>query len=95
MPSVNFSVVWPDGEKIEYYSPSTVIHEYLSSNTSYSLEEFSEKVFSGLDMASARVMKKFGYACSAAADEKRKIALKLESLAKDNVSEPVTVFAIS
>ena len=40
MPSVNFTVKWPNGELIQYYSPSTVIYEYLSKGHSYPAIQF-------------------------------------------------------
>lgn len=80
MPAVNFTVTWPDGEVINYYSPSTIIHRYIEPNTPYSLVEFKNKVDNGLNAASERVKQSFGFYCSAASDEKQKIKEKYSQL---------------
>ncbi|HEY7772490.1 MAG TPA: MSMEG_0570 family nitrogen starvation response protein [Marinagarivorans sp.] len=95
MPSVTFSISWPDGETVQYYSPSTIIYEFLEVKKPYSHDEFFNQVTRGLDAASNRVMQKFGYACSAAADEKRKITRKLESLTRNNINGQISVCAMS
>ncbi len=93
MPAVRFRVEWPDGKDDVFYSPSTIVYEYLQVNTNYSLDEFSEKVISALDHASERVKQKFGYYCSAAQDEKRNILTKLSQLKNQNISGDVSVTA--
>ncbi|MEM9255201.1 MAG: MSMEG_0570 family nitrogen starvation response protein [Pseudomonadota bacterium] len=69
MPETRIVVRWPDGEEEQLYSPSTVIKDYLSADTSYPLEEFLQRAEQGLSAASERVQLKFGFACSAAADQ--------------------------
>ena len=95
MPSVTFSVVWPDGETEQYYSPSTIIHEFVKVNSIYSQQEFAERINAALNAASDRVVAKFGYACSAAADEKRKIADKFATLERQNITGSVHVCAMT
>ncbi|CDL81331.1 MSMEG_0570 family nitrogen starvation response protein [Xenorhabdus szentirmaii] len=68
MPSVNFTVKWPNGEQIQYYSPSTVIYEYLSMDKSYPSALFLRQVEEGLHAASERVRICYGFACSSAMD---------------------------
>lgn len=48
MPSVNFTVKWPNGELIQYYSPSTVIYEYLAKGHSYPAIQFLTLAEDGL-----------------------------------------------
>lgn len=91
MPAVHFEVTWPDGEQSSYYSPSTVIKEFFEQNTPYTQQEFSQRVFNALDEASERVRAKYGFACSAAADEARKIKLKLEAL-KQTEADGLVIF---
>lgn len=91
MPAVNFEVLWPDGECVVYYSPSTVIHQFFKENTQYSLDQFSQMSQQALDAASERVRARFGYACTAASAELEKIKCKLHSLAKENVSGDVMI----
>lgn len=95
MPSVTFDVAWPDGERVSYYSPSTVVHQYIQAQTTYSQSEFSEKIFSALDEASERVYQKFGYYCSAASSEKNKIERKLENLSQSKNSGSVKIVEIN
>ena len=91
MPSVNFNIKWPDGENISYYSPSTIIREFIKKNESYTQTDFSEIIFKALDSASERVYQKFGYHCSAATDEKLKIEEKLSELKQNNYSGKVVI----
>lgn len=73
MPSVYFNVVWPDESRSQCYSPSTVIKQFLAEGESYEVEVFMEKVREGLTQASEKVRAKYGYSCSAAADQLRTI----------------------
>lgn len=68
MPSVNFTVKWPNGEVNQYYSPSSIIYDYLRVGQVYSLTDFVTQVENGLDQASERVRLRYGFACSAAMD---------------------------
>lgn len=95
MPAVNFEVRWPDDECITYYSPSTVIHQYLTEGKEYSIEEFEKQSMSGLDAASERVRESFGYYCSAANAEQQKISQKLEQLKKNRTDGKVTFIQFS
>lgn len=66
MPEVIFTVVWPDGEEEQCYSPSSVIRDHLEAGASYALDEFVAKARSGLIEASGRVSMKYGFACASA-----------------------------
>ncbi|MDE9536586.1 MSMEG_0570 family nitrogen starvation response protein [Xenorhabdus bovienii] len=68
MPSVNFTVKWPNGEQTQYYSPSTVIYEYLSIGQCYPSTQFLHQVEDGLYAASERVRACYGFGCSSAMD---------------------------
>ncbi len=68
MPSVNFTVKWPNGEVNQYYSPSSIIYDYLRVGQAYSLTDFVTQVENGLEQASERVRLRYGFACSAAMD---------------------------
>lgn len=80
MPAVNFTVNWPDGDTVNYYSPSTIIHQYLHENVDYTLSDFKEKAGNALEAASERVKISFGFYCSAASDEKQKIHEKYSQI---------------
>lgn len=69
MPVVNFYITWPDQIEAKCYSPSSVITAHLSEGASYPLDEFMQRTREGLHQASERVRAKYGYACSAAADQ--------------------------
>lgn len=86
MPALNFDVTWPDGETSTYYSPSTVLKEHLQAPCDYPLDEFLKKSRTALQQASDRVSQKYGFACSAAADELRKIEHKATSLKQHAVT---------
>jgi len=95
MPAVNFEVTWPDGECVSYYSPSTVIHQHVTAGDAYSIEEFQSRVYEALDIASERVRAKYGYACSAANDEKLKIGEKIRQLQQSGSYGQITLNSLT
>ncbi|HFD2124531.1 MSMEG_0570 family nitrogen starvation response protein [Acinetobacter baumannii] len=68
MPSVNFTVKWPNGVHVQYYSPSTVIYDYLTEGKRYVAAQFLKQAENGLNAASERVRARYGFACSSAMD---------------------------
>jgi uncharacterized repeat protein (TIGR04042 family) len=67
MPEMTFDVQWPDGQVQRCYSPSLVMHDYLSAGTDYTVADFLDRSGKALREASERVRAKFGFACSSAA----------------------------
>ena len=67
MPEMTFDVQWPDGRVQRCYSPSLVMHDYLSSGADYTVAEFLDRSGQALSEASERVRAKFGFACTSAA----------------------------
>lgn len=66
MPEVWFTLRWPDESEETCYSPSSVIHDHLKTGAVYPLEEFAKRIETGLNAASSRVEKMYGYPCSRA-----------------------------
>jgi uncharacterized repeat protein (TIGR04042 family) len=64
---MQFAARWPDGSVQTYYSPSLVVREYLEPGAAYALPDFLERVRTALRIASERVERKYGFACSRAA----------------------------
>ena len=91
MPAVNFTLIWPDGEQAQYYSPSTVIYQHLEAGTSYSQRDFGERIRQALTLASDRVQERFGYACSAASAELATLETKLKQLHTQKISGEIQV----
>ncbi len=73
MPEVRLTVQWPDSSVSECYSPSTVIHDFIQSGNHYALDDFMARSRTALNLASDRVRLKYGYACSAAMDELKRL----------------------
>ena len=94
MPSVNFTVKWPNGEHVQYYSPSTVIYDYLAIGKSYSAAQFLKQAENGLYAASERVRARYGFACSSAMDSLATIKRQAKLFAlKDQ--DPIEITAMS
>ncbi len=74
MPEMTFDVRWPDGSALRCYSPSLVMHDYLSAGTSYTVADFVNRSTDALAEASERVRAKFGFACTSAAATTEQIA---------------------
>lgn len=67
MPEMTFDVQWPDGRVQRCYSPSLVMHDYLSTGSDYTVADFLDRSGTALHEASERVRAKFGFACTSAA----------------------------
>lgn len=74
MPEMTFEVRWPDGSTQRCYSPSLVVHDYLSTGTQYTVGDLVERTGRAMGEASDRVRAKFGFACTSAAETKARIA---------------------
>ena len=73
MPEINFKIQWPDGQQETCYSPSLVVKQYFEPGAIYTVSEFVEKSRASLTIASDRVQAKFGFPCSRALGQLRKI----------------------
>jgi uncharacterized repeat protein (TIGR04042 family) len=70
---MTFDVQWPDGRVQRCYSPSLVMHDYLTPGSDYTVADFLDRSGKALHEASERVRAKFGFACSSAAWTKDEI----------------------
>lgn len=68
MPQMTFTVRWPDGLTREYYSPSLVVHDHLSTGADYSVAELRDRARVALGLASDRVLATYGFRCTSAAE---------------------------
>jgi len=73
MPVTYVNIEWPNQEVDQVYSPSSVIKEYFTEGDSLSVEEFLTECNKALEEASERVRKKYGYACTTAQEESKRI----------------------
>ena len=83
MPEMTFDVQWPDGKVQRCYSPSLVMHDYLTTGSDYTVAEFVDRSGNALQEASERVRAKFGFACTSAAATNEKIAGTATKFAPD------------
>ncbi len=67
MPEMTFQIRWPDGVEQQCYSPSLVVHDYLSVGATYDVAEFVARTGRAMAEASDRVRAKYGFACTSAA----------------------------
>lgn len=66
MPEMRFAVRWPDGAESSHYSPSLVMHDYLSAGSTYGVADFVARSSEALDAAAERVRAAYGFACTSA-----------------------------
>lgn len=69
MPEMHFLVRWPDNSVQRCYSPSLVIADYLEPGESYQVEQLIDRCTEALGIASERVRAKYGFVCTAAAQQ--------------------------
>ncbi|HEY9738764.1 MAG TPA: MSMEG_0570 family nitrogen starvation response protein [Trichocoleus sp.] len=73
MPEIRFRIEWPDGAQELCYSPSLVVKDYFMPNEVYDLPDFLQRSTQALQIASDRVMAKYGLPCSLALGQMQKI----------------------
>lgn len=74
MPEMRFAVRWPDGAESSHYSPSLVVHDYLTTGESYGVADFVSRAGEALDVAGERVRAAYGFACTSAMASRDEIA---------------------
>jgi uncharacterized repeat protein (TIGR04042 family) len=77
MPEVTLSLYWPDGEVSSFYSPSTVVYEFLKPDETLSIAELKQKGLAALREASERVRARYGFACTRTDEEAAKLQKRL------------------
>lgn len=87
MPDMTFEVRWPDGSIQRCYSPSLVVHDYLTIGTRYTVGDFVDRTGRAMAEASERVRAKFGFACTSAAETDARIAGAAARFPSDAVIE--------
>ena len=66
MPETRFKIQWPDGSQETCYSPSSIVKEYFEPDREYLLTDFLDRSRTALNIASDRVLAKYGRACGLA-----------------------------
>jgi len=69
MPEVSFTIRWPDGTSQLGRSPSRAIGDAFAEGGLYPCSEFLRRARDGLTAASERVRERYGFACTAAAEQ--------------------------
>jgi uncharacterized repeat protein (TIGR04042 family) len=69
MPSIHYTVRWPDARETVCYSPSLIVQELLPTDRALPLAEFMRRVREATGIANERVQAKFGFVCSRANDQ--------------------------
>ncbi|HBQ99575.1 MULTISPECIES: MSMEG_0570 family nitrogen starvation response protein [unclassified Roseofilum] len=73
MPEIRFEIEWPDGIREVCYSPSLVVQKHLTAQTEYELANFMVRSRTALQEGSDRVKAKYGFACSLALGQLKKL----------------------
>ena len=85
MPELRFSIRWPDGSTLEYYSPSTVIRQFFNAGDELTVGELIDRSREAYGRAEDRVAERYGFRCTAAAAQRDDIlayAERFEPLAR-------------
>ena len=76
MPVTYLNIEWPNEETDQVYSPSSVIQDYFTPGNLLPVDKFLQITNEALTEASERVRRKYGYACTSAQEEIRRVSLK-------------------
>jgi uncharacterized repeat protein (TIGR04042 family) len=77
MPEVFLELRWPDGEASRFYSPSTVVYDYLKPGDRLTIAELEQKGLAALREASERVRARYGFACTRTDEEASRLQQRL------------------
>jgi putative flavoprotein involved in K+ transport len=91
MPSVDFTLRWPDGALQRCYSPSRSIEESLVQGAAYPVDELVRRCRAGLERAGERVREVRGFACTASAEQLAAIEARAREFAGARDDAVVTV----
>ncbi|MCG7597612.1 MSMEG_0570 family nitrogen starvation response protein [Mycobacterium sp. C3-094] len=91
MPEMTFDIRWPDGSIQSCYSPSLVMHDFLTTGRRYTVGDLVDRAGAALEQASDRVRAKYGFACTSAAATNDQI---MESARRFAIDAEVTVIAM-
>ncbi|MEL7068590.1 MAG: MSMEG_0570 family nitrogen starvation response protein [Cyanobacteria bacterium J06634_6] len=84
MPEINFKIKWPNGREETCYSPSLIVKEYFQPGETYTIQDFLGRSRESLQIASDRVHEKYGFPCSRALGQIR----RLETAAQPYLDDP-------
>lgn len=87
MPETWFRVRWPDDSRSRCYSPSSTVTDYFEAGAAYGVEDFLARSRNALTTAGERVRLKYGYACTAAAEQLAAIQRAAEPFAREPGAE--------
>ena len=73
VPEVLLTLEWPDGQRSQLYSPSTVIYDHLRPGESMPVGELGTRARAALLEASQRVRARYGFACTRTDEEQRRL----------------------
>ena len=91
MPERIFKVSWPDGREEDCYSPSSVIEQHLAPEQEYEVSQFLSVATTALNEASSRVRLKYGYTCSSAMDQLKKIQRNAERFQDSDIIKVISI----
>ncbi len=91
MPITYINIEWPDKEVDKVYSPSSVIEDYFEAGNTLKIDIFLNQCNQGLNEASERVRKKFGYACTSAMAEASRISKKCKEYDAQNTVKIISI----
>lgn len=91
MPVTYVNIEWPNEEEDQLYSPSSVIEDFFTTGSQLTVDEFLRVTHEALTEASERVRKKYGYACTSAQAEIKRVSIKCKEY---NATNSVKIIAI-
>ncbi len=86
MPAMRIRVRWPDGAAEAFYSPSTIVQEFLVPGRIYPVADFVALAQRALAAASERVRAVYGAPCGRAAASLRMIEARAAGFAEGGVT---------
>lgn len=87
MPEVFLELLWPDGEASRFYSPSTVVYDFLKPGDRLTVAELEQKGLAALREASERVRARYGFACTRTDEEASRLIQRLALYQRDATVE--------
>ncbi len=86
MSELYMQIEWPDHQKDQVYSPSSIIAQFFKKGESLPLSIFENKVVEALHQASNKFRAKFGYESTSALGEIERIRFMVSTMGENNKS---------
>lgn len=94
MPVTHLHIKWPDDTPEKIYSPSSIIGDYFEPGEQLPVSDFDQRISEALQAAARRVQQVYGFECTAARSELRKIKQEVEKYRRQSDTNQIEIIRV-